>query len=141
MDLKRKMIWVSAGPNTLGEYIPFALEGFDQAASAPAIPADPLLNSAAYRQYPQYLAHLEQGEQKFKSGHYREALAFFLEARPLNPDHYRSYQLAGEALLAIRHEDEARDNFERALQLQPAFPKERRSLMEQLRKLKAREAP
>jgi tetratricopeptide (TPR) repeat protein len=136
MDLKNKIIWVSAGPHQLGEFVPFALDTLDQAPVQPVIPADDCLVSGGYEKFQQYMAGLEQGERLLQKHQYQEALSYFMEVRSLNPEHYRSFFLAGIALQAMNRHDEARYNFAQALVWHPAFPLERREAEMKLKQLK-----
>jgi tetratricopeptide (TPR) repeat protein len=135
MDLKNKIIWVSAAPHQLGAFVPFALDKFAQPLKAAVIPADEILTNGQYEKYLQYRADLESGSRQLHRRRYQAALSYFIDARPLNPEHYQSYLLAGQALEALQRKDEARYNFEQALLWHPAFPSERREAEQALKLL------
>jgi len=135
-DLGSCTAWVAASPHQIGEFIPFSLE--PEAALAEPIPADPLL-AGEYLNYRKYLDGMREGERLLGAKRYQEALSWLLEVRPLNPQDYRTYLLAGRALQALRLQDEARYNFERAHNLHPAFTTERVEADRQLRLLEERE--
>ncbi len=139
LDLKQRVLWVSAGPHQLGAFVPFALDAFEAAPEDAAIPADDMLVSEAYQNYQKYLLGIERGEVLLKRKKYQEALAELLEARSLNSEHYRSFYLAGQALQALNHVDEARYNYSRALAFHPAFPLERQDIEVKLNQLKEKE--
>jgi tetratricopeptide (TPR) repeat protein len=135
MDLKNKIIWVSAGPHQLGAFVPFALAKLEEPVPQPWVPADEILANGQYEKYLRYRADLERGEQQLRRGRYQEALSYFIDARLLNPDQYRSYLLAGQALQALKRPDEARYNFEQSLIWHPAFPAERQEAEQALKRL------
>jgi isopenicillin-N N-acyltransferase like protein len=135
MDLKNKIVWVAAAPHQLGAFVPFALDDLAAPVKEPWIPADELLRNGQYEKFLRYRADLERGEGELKAGRYQEALSYFIDARSLNPDHYRSYLLAAKALLALKRPDEARYNFEQSLIWHPAFPAERREAEQALKRL------
>ncbi|NTV52683.1 MAG: hypothetical protein HGA76_06705 [Candidatus Firestonebacteria bacterium] len=135
MDLKNQVIWVSAGPHQLGAFVPFAWARLESPVPQPWVASDELLAGGQYEKFLHYRTELERGEKLLQGKHYQKALSYFIDARSLNPEHYRSYLLAGQALQAMRRPDEARYNFEQALIWHPAFPQERRAAEQALKQL------
>lgn len=136
-DLKQKIIWVSAGPHQLGEFVPFALEDFKLAPAVAGVPAVPWLAQGQYAEYLEYLTHVSQGSAKLASRDYQEALSSILEAQALNPADYHSYLLAGRALEAMGKVDESRYNYNEALVHHPAYLREREEIQRALARLEA----
>jgi hypothetical protein len=135
-DLGAKVAWISAGPDALGEFVPFALADFFPARrTEPTVPADPLL-SGGYGDYLKYIAGCRQGVRLLALRRYREALSWIQEVRLLNAGDYRSYLLAARALDALGMSDEARYNYQQAKRLSPAYAEERAEIAGRLRHLR-----
>ncbi|MCK5218400.1 hypothetical protein KAR10_02685 [bacterium] len=124
-DLADKIAWVSAYPHQLGAFIPFSVDDFLPLRKEKIIAADPLLTSGQYNEYLVYKHGLREAEQCLKKRKYQEALSWLLEVRPLNPNDYHTFLLAGKALQAMGRRDAAKYNFRKARQLQPVFFRER----------------
>ncbi len=50
-DVTRGILWISAGPHQLGEYVPFSVKDFAAGPAAPRVPADPFLLDGRYDRY------------------------------------------------------------------------------------------
>jgi hypothetical protein len=134
-DLADKIAWVSTHPHQLGAFVPFSVSDFLPLQKEKNIAADPLLTSGQYNEYLVYKHGLREAEKCLKKRKYQEALSWMLEVRPLNPDDYRTFLLAGKALQAMGRRDAAKYNFREARQLQPAFFRERMEIEGRLREL------
>ncbi len=134
-DLADKIAWVSTYPHQLGVFVPFSVSDFLPLQGNKIIAADSLLTSGRYNEYLVYKHGLREAEKCLKKRKYQEALSWMLEVRPLNPDDYLTFLLAGKALQAMGRRDAAKYNFRRARQLHPAFFRERIEIEGRLREL------
>lgn len=125
LDVTDGVLWVSAGPHQFGAFHPFTLKAFDAPAGLDPIPADPLLDTPAYRRYRQSLDAQARAETLLKKGKLVEAAALADEAATLNPGSYSPPLLRGRIAVAQKDWPAARRALQDSLSLSPAYGTER----------------
>lgn len=123
-DLKNKIAWVGGSPFNLGAFTAFSFEHFDKTLPSLDTAADAMLGRGHYKTYMVYQLGLREAARLFERASYQDALAWIQEMRPLNPNDYKLYLLAGKALAKLNREDEALYNLHKAMRLQPGFASE-----------------
>lgn len=133
IDLTAKVIWVSAGPHQLGEFVPFSVDHFAQSLPASQIfPADSLMNHGDFARFETSMVMIRKAHQFIASGHDRQAVDLLYQAISLNGRFYLPYLLLGRLADRQGHVNDARRFFEQAHQRYPAFGTEKREVNKRL---------
>lgn len=134
---QERIAWVSTAPYQLGEYIAYDLkEIFKGETFAPHtvypqtqrnIPADPFMQTQAYKDYEQY----RQLEERLTKQLREKALidpADYRSLTSLNPDYWKAYYLLGEAYWANGQYEEAQEQYKIALTKEIPYTVEREQI-------------
>ena len=100
MDATDGILWVSAGPHSLGPYVPFSLAEFDSPQGAAVLPADPILADGSYARYKRSAALVSEAMALMAVGRPADAEEPLEEAARLNPGFYVPPLLLGRIALA-----------------------------------------
>ena len=139
---EERIAWVSTAPYQLGEYIAYDLkEIFKGETFAPHtvypqtqrnIPADPFVQTQAYKNYEQY----RQLEQQLTE-QLREKAPIqptdYRSLTSLNPDYWKAYYLLGEAYWANGQYEEAKEQYKIALTKEIPYTIEREKIEKRLK--------
>jgi len=134
-DVTDGVIWVSAAPHQLGQFVPFGLDDFEDPAGRAIIPADPMLSDGEYERYQQSQAQIDAARSLFKKGQLDTAIDACENARRLNPTDYQIYVLLAKIALKQGKTSAAADYVLQARGLHPAYGHERRELDELMKQI------
>lgn len=143
---QKKMVWVSAKPYQLGEFVAFQLDSVfanaNQKASSFSLPQyliakDAFVNTVAYQDYEKYRIEKHIIEQKIEDGEAvnpNDITNFIL----LNPDSWEVYNLVGKYYYERKEYAAALIQFEKALTKEIATVPEREQIEKYIKKIKRR---
>lgn len=125
-DAKNFSFYVNEGPTTIGEYVGFDLQkSFEtkEPVSLPSIPRDPTVSLETYSSIYQSTKIFEETQLLLKSKNCDEA-KLLLDSAPFK-EHNFYYQTLGKAFECKKDFANAHKAYEKALELKPAYSKER----------------
>lgn len=139
LDLTDGVMWVSAAPHQLGQFVPFGLDDFEAPPGKEIIPADPMLADGTYDRYLESQAHLESARGALDAGDLDIAFEDCQNALLLNQTDYHAYALLAEIEYARGNFDAAREHIQDARARHVAYGTERRALDELARAVDERQ--
>lgn len=138
-----KRVWVSANPYQMGEFVCYDLDdifGKPHALNQSLaridldIPADPFLQTDAYRQYEQFRIE-DRGMDAILENKTPLAPEFLAKYQSLNPDYWVVYAKPGEYFFAQKRYAEAKKQFEVALTKEITTLPGKKEIEKKLRKI------
>ncbi|WP_264535728.1 C45 family autoproteolytic acyltransferase/hydolase [Flavobacterium sp. N1736] len=142
---KEKLVWVSANPYQLGEFVCYNLDSiFKERKTAPAvsmeeenlnIARDPFIESAAFSNYQKFKIEDRKMDLYLKNKA-KISFEFIQNYQSLNPDYWVVYYKAGLYFYEQKYFQFAQNNFEKALTKEITTVPEKEAIEKYLKKLK-----
>ncbi|MHC5054323.1 MAG: C45 family autoproteolytic acyltransferase/hydrolase [Planctomycetota bacterium] len=135
-DVTAGVIWVSAPPHQLGEFVPFDVRDFEAYDEGAVVAADPLLAEGGNEKSVCSHRLRRRAAEALDEQRLDEAERALEEAEALNPRFFEVHLLWGRLELARGRSGDAVGRLEKALELQPPFLRDRTSIEATLREAK-----
>ncbi|MFP6584558.1 MAG: hypothetical protein VCD00_18645, partial [Candidatus Hydrogenedentota bacterium] len=129
-DVTDGVIWVSASPHQLGQFVPFGFDEFEAPKGKAIIASDPILDNGGYKRFTDSVALIEEAEGLFASKKYDQAMDRCADAEKLNTGDYRVFLLKAQIAVKQKNWDVAREASAVAQGLYVAYGHEQQELDE-----------